>query len=807
MKKTILFIGTLFCLVSLSAQSAARVKVKDAQTGLPLPYVTIFSTNPSLQAVTDETGQADLQAFSSAAAIQFVYLGYEPHTSSYQEVVAQGFVVSLEPIDLTLEEVVVAANRWEQDKRLVPNKIASIRPGEITFQNPQTAADLLAITGDVFIQKSQQGGGSPMIRGFAANRVLIVVDGVRMNNAIFRSGNLQNIISLDPLVTENAEVIFGPGSVIYGSDAVGGVMDFHTLTPEVGAPGSRRLGGSVMARYSSAGQEKTTHAHLTYGQSNFGGVTSISYSDFGDLRMGSKGPEEYLRSWYAGRSNGKDTVFSNPDPLIQRTSGYRQLNLMQKLRWQPTPHWDLQYGGHYSTTTDVPRYDRLIELRNGVPRSAEWYYGPQTWMMHNLQLRHQRETALFDQIRLTTAYQYLEESRHDRSFNRSAVRHRTEQVDVITVNIDADKKLTERQSLFYGVEWMWNGLRSTAYQENVNSGAISPLSTRYPDGSRMRFGAAYTNYRNELQEALTLQAGLRYTITGLDATIDTSFFPFPFVDANLSNGALNGSLGIVWRPSENWQWNTNLSTGFRAPNIDDVGKIFDSEPGSVIIANPDLRPEYAYSAELGLAYAGNNRVKIELTTFYTELRQAMVRRPFTLDGQDSILYDGVPSQVLSIQNAARAFVYGIQASAQTKWGKGWSMRGQINWQRGREQDDENDTYVPLRHAAPAYGLVQLQYARQGWRFSLQYLFNAEIPFADLAPSEQEKPAIYAQDDAGNPYSPRWYTLTARGSYLLSTQWQFTLALENITDQRYRPYSSGIAGPGRNLVLSATYRLP
>ena len=129
----------------------------------------------------------------------------------------------------TMDEVVLSANKWEQRVSEVPNHILKISRSTILQNNPQTTADLLQQAGPVFVQKSQLGGGSPMIRGFATNRVLLVVDGVRMNNAIYRSGNLQNVISIDPLALENAEVILGPGSVIYGSDAIGGVMDFHTL--------------------------------------------------------------------------------------------------------------------------------------------------------------------------------------------------------------------------------------------------------------------------------------------------------------------------------------------------------------------------------------------------------------------------------------------------------------------------------------------------------------------------------------------------------------------------------------------------
>ncbi|GAI23612.1 unnamed protein product, partial [marine sediment metagenome] len=130
-----------------------------------------------------------------------------------------------------LEESVISASKWEQNKSEIPNRIKSIFESDIQFHNPQTAADLIGSSNEVFIQKSQMGGGSPMIRGFAANSVLLVIDGIRMNNAIYRSGNLHNVISLDPNIIEGSEIIFGPGSVVYGSDALGGVMDFHTKRP------------------------------------------------------------------------------------------------------------------------------------------------------------------------------------------------------------------------------------------------------------------------------------------------------------------------------------------------------------------------------------------------------------------------------------------------------------------------------------------------------------------------------------------------------------------------------------------------
>ncbi|MDP4587448.1 MAG: TonB-dependent receptor plug domain-containing protein, partial [Flavobacteriales bacterium] len=200
---------------------AQTITIRDAETGKALDQVTIMSSEPHVFAVSNTDGQADLSEFKSAQAILFQSLGYQRRTLSYDEVVQLKFDVLLTPSDFELETVVVSATRWRQNTGDVPSEITVISGKDVQLQQPQTAADLLGVSGKVFIQKSQQGGGSPMIRGFATNRLLYTVDGVRMNTAIFRGGNIQNVISLDPFAIERTEVLFGPGSVMYGSDAIG----------------------------------------------------------------------------------------------------------------------------------------------------------------------------------------------------------------------------------------------------------------------------------------------------------------------------------------------------------------------------------------------------------------------------------------------------------------------------------------------------------------------------------------------------------------------------------------------------------
>ncbi len=784
---------------------AQQITVKDNVTQQALEFVTIYSLSLNASAMTNINGQADISGFKNTNDIKIRLVGYQGLQLSFDDLRKANFTIRLEPSQVYLDEVVVSASRVEQVSSDIPNKISIIPPGRVKLMNPQTAADLLGTTGGVFIQKSQLGGGSPMIRGFSANRVLIAVDGVRMNNAIFRSGNLQNVISVDPFSVRMTEVVYGPGAVIYGSDAIGGVMNFYTLKPALAANGKPLIRANALMRYASANTEKTGHVDFNIGLKKWAFTTSISYSDFDDLKMGSHGPDEYLRPEYVERINGRDSIVANSDPQVQVPTGFNMLNLMQKVRFKPNKNWDFTYGFHYSTTSDYPRYDRLIRYKNDKLRSAEWYYGPQIWMMNNLAVNNVKSTKLYDRLSLSLAHQYFEESRHDRDYQKTTLTNRLENVNVVSLNIDLEKSITSNQTVYYGAEMQLNNVGSEGNEKNIETGESINAASRYPDGSTWNSFAVYGSYLNKISDKVTFQGGLRYNLVTLNATFDTTFYPFPFTNADLTTGAITGSAGINYHPKEDWLLKLNFSTGFRAPNIDDVGKIFDSEPGSVIVPNPDLKPEYAYSGEFGISKRFNESVEIDISAFYTLLNDAMVRRDFKLNGNDSIMYDGEMSKVQAIQNAASAYVYGVQADIEADLFAGFGLRAHLNYQKGDEELDDGST-APLRHVAPLYGGFHLTYARNRMQADIYGVFNGEISYNNLAPSERDKAYIYAFDGNGDPYSPSWYTLNFKLLYQVTDFMQVNLGLENITDQRYRPYSSGIAAAGRNFIASVRFSL-
>lgn len=782
----------------LSAQSLI---VRDKFTHTPLEAATVYSTSFNAFTTTNSRGRTEISSFSGAEDITIRLLGYRTEIYSFEKLRRLQFRVFLEPEDISLDEVVVSATRWQQSKRDIPSKITAISRKDVQMENPLTAADLLAMSGEVFIQKSQMGGGSPMIRGFATNRVLITVDGVRMNNAIFRSGNLQNVISLDPQSIEKTEILFGPGAVMYGSDALGGAMNFYSLEPRIHPDGGGKVSGNTFLRYSSASSEKSIHLDFQSGYTKWAFLTSVSYNSFGDLKSGKFGPDEFLRPEYAARLNNRDTVLINPDPRQQTPSGYNQWNLLQKIRFSPGNNMDVTYAFHYSTTSDVPRYDRLIEYTSsGTLRDGDWYYGPQVWMMNVVNVSLEHENILFNQLRNTIAWQRFEESRHNRDFGSYNLNHRTENVDAWSWNLDLDRRLDEKKSVLYGAEIILNRVGSQAFRENISTSVVSPLSTRYPDESSWNSFALYSNFLNKLNDKLSFQSGLRYSRTYLRAGFDTSIYPFPFTEINISSGALTGSTGLAWKPTDEWQINANISTGYRSPNIDDAGKVFDSEPGSVIMPNPDLKPEYAWNTELGLTRVFGTRTKLDLNAYYTWLNDAMVRREFLFNGQDSIEYDGQSSRVLAIQNAASARVMGLQASTEIKFSPGFVLISRLTWQNGWEELDDGST-APLRHAVPWFGITRISFSKSKTKTEVYAHYQGKISFSQLPPSERAKPHLYATDKNGNPWTPGWITLNVKFLYQASDVLVFTAGLENMTNTLYRPYSSGISAPGRNLILA------
>lgn len=789
---------TLFFFACLQSK-AQEVTVFDEESQKPLLGVLISSKEPKTNTLTNEAGKANIASYSSKKPLSFSLQGYQSQTLNWEQLQASNFSVYLNPSPFTLATTVISASRWNQNAEDVPGKVRQLDSEWLDLRNPSTTADWLGSSGEVFVQKSQLGGGSPMIRGFSANRLLYSIDGVRMNTAIFRSGNLQQVISIDPFSLQNTEVLFGPGAVMYGSDAIGGVMVFETLRPD---HEHQKLQGNLVSRFSSAYSEETFHADFTYGKGKWAFVTSASYFDFGDLIMGkNKGQASYLRSSYVARINGTDQEITNPNPRKQIGSGYKQVNLMQKISFKASKNSTIDYGFHYSSSSDVPRFDRLIEKSNGKLRFARWDYGPQRWMMQQLNWKTTNPTKIYDQAKITAASQFFEESRIDRRVGNVTQFERVEKVQASSLNVDFIKTLFKSHFINYGFEAVINQVDSKGQSLNISNQLISPASARYPNSTWTSW-AVYANYVTPLSTKWKMQSALRYNINGIEADFSNNqkFYPLPVIQFKDNYHSITGNLGFVYQLDPSFSISPQVSTGFRAPNVDDMGKIFDSQPGSLMVPNPQLQPEYAYNAELNLNKVLLGTIKLDVTGYYTRLDQAMVRRPTTFNGQTELLYSGQMSKLFSIQNAAFAEVKGIQAGIELVLSRKLLFSSNYNWQKGVEELDNTITN-PSRHAAPNFGATKLRFQSKKMTLELSSQYSAAMPFEKMPLEEIGKPAIYATDANGKPYSPSWMIFNLAARIPISSFLQINAGIENLLDLQYRGYSSGIVSPGRNFQVS------
>ena len=798
MNRLFLFVSLLFIL-STPAQNVIVVNESDNQ---PIPGVAVFNEVKTKTAITNFDGAVNLNDFNTNDKIHFQHLSYHKIPvvkSSLQD------TLFLSPKATSLNEIVISASKFEQSKKEVPQNVISINSKSIQLSNPQTSADLLNNSGRVFVQKSQLGGGSPMIRGFSTNRLLITVDGVRLNNAIFRGGNVQNVLSINPFNVEKTEVILGSGSVIYGSDAIGGVMNFYTTTPELSELNTPNLNARSTVRYASANNEKTAHLDFNLGFQKWGFHSSVSVSDFGDLKMGSNGLDDYLSPYYSESINGQDVMVSNTTPRVQKFTKFRQMHLAQKVLYKANDDLKFDLGFHYSTTSDYPRYDRLSTYDSeGVLHYAEWNYGPQGWFLANLQMtKLSSRSNLYDKIKISSAYQNFKESRINRKFNSNNRKIREENVDALSLNFDFYKSLSTRSNISYGAEYIYNKVGSSAYKINIETNSLEDIATRYPNNSRWQTLAAYLSHKYKPNSKLTVQSGIRYNYVTIDAdlTENKAFYNLPFTTADLDTSALTGTLGFSWNPNPIFLWKLNLTTAFRAPNIDDIGKIFDPHEGVVVVPNGNLKPEYAYGGELGVTINVKESVIFDCSAYYTYLENAMVRKSFHIHGLSELYYDEDMSEIQAIQNASKSWIYGFEAGLKIQFSKALKFTTQYSYVHG-VQEETPGVELPVRHVAPVFGDAHLIWKYHKFQLDGFINYNGAIRSSDI--SSELADSLFALDAQGKPYAPSWYTLNLRSQYDFNKSLSVVGAIENITNQRYRTFSSGISAPGTNLICAINY---
>jgi len=772
-----------------------RFRVLSDNSRDPVANVAIFNTTRERVAITDSMGFTGPLPFLPADTVVFQHPSYNSVVFPYTAI-RNKKVIRLSKRNILFDEFIISASKTRESKQLLPYKVSVMQEKELRNNPSQTAAELLMETGNIIIQKTQAGGGSPILRGFEANKILLVVDGVRLNNAIYRSGHLQNAITIDHAILNRTEVIFGPGSLIYGSDALGGVIHYYTKDPELAVNSDKNISGSAYLQHATANTGNIGHINFNVGGKKTGALTSITYKDLGNIKIGST-RNLFYGNWgktlhYARREeDGTDSMYVNQNENIQLHTAYKQIDLLQKFKYSQSEFIDWIMNVQYSTSSNINRNDFLNDYSsNGMLKYAAYYYGPQNRLLASVKNINRNDNTFFSNATSIFAYQLIDEERVSRRFGSNDKLSQLERVNVLSLNIDLLKIWDANRRMNYGFDLIYNNVGSGAAYENIVTGEKRPAQTRYPSGGSNTFsGSAYASYKKIYSDKLVLNGGLRYNYSLLQSVFNNPSLAFDTTTIN--NGALTGSLSLVYHPANQWQLNAILSSGYRNPNVDDYGKIRAKED-YIIIPNPDIEPEYTYNAEFGGSRVIEGFLRMDVVGYYTLLTNAIVRTDYTLNGQDSMTYDGNVYKISANYNASLAHIYGASVNVISDFYNNIVLKASLNLTKGRNLTDD----VPLGHIPPVFGRVSITYDYKKLMFD-SYIYYNGWKFADSF-------SPYGEDNEGEATMfgfPAWWTLNLNTSYSLNDYITIRFGIENILDQFYKPFASGVSAPGRNFIFT------
>jgi hemoglobin/transferrin/lactoferrin receptor protein len=818
------FISSFLLAFGLSC-FAQRVVLKDAVTHQALPNVSVVDIKKEHFSTSDSLGIVYLDSFSDKAQIRFIHMGYSTQQQHKSQIKANQIIWMI-PGAENLNEIVLSVSRMTVKKQRLAQQVGILTQDEIQKQSPENTAVMLREVPGVRVQQSQGGGGSPVLRGFEANRVLLVVDGVRLNNGISRSGHLHNALTIDPLSLSRTEIIFGPSSVGYGSDALGGVIHFYTKTPLINQDKKIHFSGS--SSYAFKQNTLKQSLHFEYSAPKWAMLQQLSFSKYGDVVMGNRRAHGY-NDWgeVTQYSQNNDRYFNaspskNSDSSIQQNSGYQQLDLFQKWIYHSSNGIKFTLNLQGSTTENIPRFDKLTEKWEGDLRFARWEYGPQKRILVSPQLSFVGNTTLMDSGKIIAAVQLLEESRIQRKFSSLSRQTQQEQVYVYSLNADFKAKTLNKSELSYGAEITHNRVRSVAFaQQLVVQGttitSLDPktaIATRYPSaGSTYATVAAYMDYRKYLTPKSTLNLGARHTLTEIDARwSEQSLIDVGLGHVYQNHQSSNVTIGFNYQSKKQWQLKALFSTGFRAPNIDDLGKTRENN-GLLSVPNLELKPEYIYSTDLGARKQWEDGSYIEGNGYFAFVNDYIARGPYMLvhdystSDPKTMIFSGDEVITTANINVGSVKVAGFSTQAKLQLNTKLSYQGSATLTKGWGNTKSGN----LPSISPLFIAQKLEWELLKGEVSLRWYYAGAKAAHNYSPwgedgleetpllsNEMETP-IYAG-------APSWHRWDIEVGFPLSNAVKLSGGIFNLWDTHYREFASGISAPGRTLKLVVRYDL-
>jgi hemoglobin/transferrin/lactoferrin receptor protein len=672
--------------------------------------------------------------------------------------------------------IVVRATRTAGSDLDAPRATSTVTPTEIERRLPQTTPDALAGEVGVVVQKTNQGGGSPVIRGRTGKEILLLIDGQRFNDATFRR-NTQYLNTIDLGAVERLEVVRGPTSVEYGSDAIGGLV--NVVTRRTDPTGERdHVGGRAYAQFGSANTGTIAHLGVEGEIDGFGFTAGGTWKDFGDLRAGSRG----------------DPVGAVDRDGVQDPTAYEEAaaSFSLRKRLNDTTTLDLLYL--YTQQEDVPRSDRLIANDNQpVAPDLERHFDPQILRWYQLGLEHDDPGATLESFRITATFNNPEENRRRvRTNDPATVILEKDTSEVFGLSADATLALGDHH-VTAGIQANHQTVRSARATVDRTTGARTPSPNgRFPDDAVYESYGVFVEDRWDLAPAVSWTNGVRWSLfrTAFDLgglTVGPpgdTLGPFGSVDQTYDDVTFATALSVA--VADDTFVHASIARGFRAPNLDDLAVVGDFAAGDRI-PSVDVDPETVHAFELGLKH-GSERLAGELVgavALYDDLLDN--RFAFSQGGTDFFRIDNVGRAVVWSTEAVLSYVL-VPAEGsgpvQTVYGQGFFNYGE------NVTDDEPVSKIP-----PAQGRI-------GWRIEAE---DGQRWFAEaFVDGALEQDRLSTADRADPRFAPRgtpaWWTFNLRAGLRPTDSLRIGLALENVFDERYRVHGSGIDAPGFDAVV-------
>jgi len=662
-----------------------------------------------------------------------------------------------EPV--TLEQVYVTATRSKRSDLEVAAAVTAVGAEKMLGERPGVIAAALRAEPGVFFQQTTPGQGVPIIRGLKGSQVLHLIDGMRINNALFRNAPNQYLGLIDGFSAERVEVVRGAQGSLYGADAMGGVMQVLTSEPDYDTRAWRQE-NRLYASYDSVDDGVALSARSSGGHAGFGFAGGASYQRHGSRRAGGG--------------------------ARQRPSGYRSKAADVKFLAGLGEDASMMLSAQAMEQPSTPRYDELVAgFGQTEPSSEQFLFRPNRREFIHARLRLFGRSAWFEEFEAHAARQVITDDRLSQGFQSPVIvteRNRST-LDGLTLQFNTVLQAVTR--LVWGAEYYTDAIDSHRFEIDGGPGTLTEVRSRFPDGASMDSAALYASAEWPLLQDLAVRFGLRYSHFDIRLPATDEYGA-----VNLTPADLTGDLHAVYDLRPGIRLVANVGRGFRPPNVFDLATLGPRPGNRYNIANPALQPETVMSYDLGIkAETGDS--ELELFVFRMDYADKI-----TSVGTGATTADG--RAIVRSENRSRATIYGLEANLEWSPGERATTFLVLNFTHGREHDD--DGAYPADRIPPLNGRLGLRY-----RLAREWTIEPYTTFAArqdrLSPRDLRDPRI---DPRG---TPGWMTLNVGVRFQPSAGLQIGLRLQNLTDENYREHASGIDAAGRNIGAWASYLFP